>query len=68
MNRSFLPFLCIPASVADAVAVNPNGIKTLLANGGRVSPSIGGTEMGTPPPPTTQKIGLFPLCPPPPLF
>ena len=26
-------FLCIPASVADAVAVNPKGIKTLLANG-----------------------------------
>ena len=25
-------FLCIPASVADAAAVNPNGIKTLLAN------------------------------------
>ena len=26
-------FLCIPASTADAAAVNPNGIKTLLANG-----------------------------------
>ena len=26
-------FLCIPASAADAVAVNPKGIKTLLANG-----------------------------------
>ena len=26
-------FLCIYASAADAVAVNPNGIKTLLANG-----------------------------------
>ena len=26
-------FLCIPASAADAAAVNPNGIKTLLANG-----------------------------------
>ena len=26
-------FLWIPASVADAAAVNPNGIKTLLANG-----------------------------------
>ena len=26
-------FLCIPVSAADAVAVNPNGIKTLLANG-----------------------------------
>ena len=26
-------FLCIPASVADAAAVNPRGIKTLLANG-----------------------------------
>ena len=26
-------FLCILASVADAAAVNPNGIKTLLANG-----------------------------------
>ena len=26
-------FLCIPASSADAAAVNPNGIKTLLANG-----------------------------------
>ena len=26
-------FLCIPASAADVVAVNPKGIKTLLANG-----------------------------------
>ena len=26
-------FLCIPASAADAPAVNPNRIKTLLANG-----------------------------------
>ena len=26
-------FLCIPASAADAAAVNPGGIKTLLANG-----------------------------------
>ena len=26
-------FLCIPTSAADAAAVNPNGIKTLLANG-----------------------------------
>ena len=26
-------FLCIPASAADAAAVNPNGIKTLLADG-----------------------------------
>ena len=26
-------FLCIPVSAADAAAVNPNGIKTLLANG-----------------------------------
>ena len=26
-------FLCIPASAADAAAVNPNGIKTFLANG-----------------------------------
>ena len=26
-------FLCIPASAADADAVNPNGINTLLANG-----------------------------------
>ena len=26
-------FLCIPASAADAVAVNPKGIKTLLASG-----------------------------------
>ena len=25
-------FLCIPASAADAAAVNPNGIRTLLAN------------------------------------
>ena len=25
-------FLCIPASAADAVAVNPRGMKTLLAN------------------------------------
>ena len=26
-------FWCIPASAADAAAVNPKGIKTLLANG-----------------------------------
>ena len=26
-------FLCIPVSAADAAAVNPKGIKTLLANG-----------------------------------
>ena len=26
-------FLCIPASAADAAAVNPKAIKTLLANG-----------------------------------
>ena len=26
-------FLCIPASAADATAVNPNGVKTLLADG-----------------------------------
>ena len=26
-------FLCVPASVADAATVNPNGIKILLANG-----------------------------------
>ena len=26
-------FLCIPASAADAAAVNPKRIKTLLANG-----------------------------------
>ena len=26
-------FLCIPASAADAAAVNPKGTKTLLANG-----------------------------------
>ena len=26
-------FFCIPASAADATAVIPNGIKTLLANG-----------------------------------
>ena len=26
-------FLCIPASAADAAAVNPDGIKTLLDNG-----------------------------------
>ena len=26
-------FLCIPASAADAAAVSPKGIKTLLANG-----------------------------------
>ena len=25
-------FLCIPASAADAAAVSPNGINTLLAN------------------------------------
>ena len=28
-----LRFSCIPASAADAAAVNPKGIKTLLANG-----------------------------------
>ena len=26
-------FLCIPSSAADAVAANPNGIKTLLVDG-----------------------------------
>ena len=26
-------YLCIPASAANAAAVNPRGIKTLLANG-----------------------------------
>ena len=26
-------YLCIPSSAADADAVNPNGTKTLLANG-----------------------------------
>ena len=26
-------FLCIPVSAADAAKLNPNGIKTLLANG-----------------------------------
>ena len=26
-------YLCIPSSAADAAAVNPNGTKTLLANG-----------------------------------
>ena len=26
-------YLCIPASAADAAAVNPNGINTILANG-----------------------------------
>ena len=26
-------FLCIPASAVDAAAVNPKGIRTLLANG-----------------------------------
>ena len=26
-------FLCIPASAADAAAVNPRGIKTVLVNG-----------------------------------
>ena len=26
-------FLCIPSSAADVAAVNPKGIKTLLANG-----------------------------------
>ena len=29
----FKIFLCIPESAADAAAINPNGIKTLLANG-----------------------------------
>ena len=29
----FSDFLCIPASAADAAAVNPGGIKMLLANG-----------------------------------
>ena len=32
MTRSS-DFLCIPASAADAAAVNPKGIKTLLVNG-----------------------------------
>ena len=32
MTRPY-DFLCIPASAADATAVNPNGIKTLLADG-----------------------------------
>ena len=32
MARSYI-FLCIPASAVDAAAVNPNGIKTLSANG-----------------------------------
>ena len=32
MTRSSV-FLCIPASAADAAAVNPNGTKTLLVNG-----------------------------------
>ena len=33
-NDQILRFvLCIPASGADVAAVNPNGIKTLLANG-----------------------------------
>ena len=32
MTRSS-DFLCVPAAAADAAAVNPNGIKTLLANG-----------------------------------
>ena len=31
-------FLCIPASAAGAVAVNPNEIKTLLVNG--LTPSL----------------------------
>ena len=26
-------FWCIPASAADAASVNPNGVKTLSANG-----------------------------------
>ena len=29
----FFFLLCIPASAADAAAVKPNGIKTLLGNG-----------------------------------
>ena len=35
MFQSFVPrfFLCIPASAADPAAVDPNGIKTLLASG-----------------------------------
>ena len=32
MTRSY-DFLCIPASTADPATVNPNGIRTLLANG-----------------------------------
>ena len=33
VNPALKIFLWIAASVADAAAVNPNGIKTLLANG-----------------------------------
>ena len=33
MTRSSDFFLCIPPSAADGGAVNPNGTKTLLANG-----------------------------------
>ena len=37
INKVVVPdpniFLCIPASAADAAAVNPKGIKILLANG-----------------------------------
>ena len=33
VNQDPIIFLWIAASVADAAAVNPNGIKTLLANG-----------------------------------
>ena len=32
-DHSLVFFLCISTSAADAAAVNPNGIKTLLANG-----------------------------------
>ena len=32
-SQTLIFFLCIPASAADAAAVNPKEIKTLLANG-----------------------------------
>ena len=32
-DKILIFFLCIPGSAVDAAAVNPKGIKTLLANG-----------------------------------
>ena len=41
---SILIFLCVPASAAEAAAVNPNSIKTLLANS-LITPFINGNSV-----------------------